>query len=151
MTVAEATPETQPLPPPTRRRSSRREALARATAEDRVVDYQAQMDELASANVKAARGALAEIQEDEADDNRRLSKYRAVEHAIRTKTTEIQLVTFHELVAHIEADEFREDKRRRGRVGAERLLALKALQLRRIFRDDFVPLIRAAYVKGGRA
>ena len=148
MTLTEAIDQAQ-----SRRQALRstRASRSRAGVEEQVVDYQAELDELASAHNPRVDVVISEIAIDAADDRRRFVKYRAVEHAIRQGDMKVQLATFHSLVAHIEADELREDESRVGHIAALRLLAAKVVALRGLFRDDFVPRILAAYAKGSRA
>lgn len=127
-----------------------RPQTAHGALEDQVVDYQAELDELAAKQATHAADLRADIERDAADDRRRFLKYRAVEFAIRHGSKSDQLAAFHSLVAHVEADELIEDERRVGHEAALRLLAMKTVALRRIFRTDFVPHILAS-VRGGRA
>lgn len=122
-----------------------------AELEESVVDYQVDLEELAKKHTSLADEQRAEIARDEADDRRRFLKYRAVEHAIRRGDQSVALEAFHQLVAHVEADEMREDEVRLGTEGALRLLAAKSILLRTIFREDFVPRIIGAFVAGRRS
>lgn len=108
---------------------------------EEVVDFQVALEDIAHEQEAAAAAVTREVREDEADDRRRFVKYQAVEHAIRRGDMATQLVTFHTLVAHVEADELREDARRRGRIPALQALAVRLISLRRIFHADFAPLI----------
>lgn len=105
------------------------------------MDHQVNLEELAHLNVEEGQQLLRDVAADAADDRRRFLKYEAVEHQLRHGTQASQLVAFHQLVAHIEADEMREDDRRLGAVGARRLHASRLTSMRRIFRDDIMPLL----------
>ena len=105
------------------------------------VDFQVELDDLASDNRREAEALRREIAEDAADDRRRFLKYQAVEHAIRHGDKTLQLAAFHSLVAHIENDELREDERRLGKRQARVLHAARLASLRGIFRDEIMPLL----------
>lgn len=137
-------------PTPTTATIRGRPQTQRGILEDQVVDYQAELDELAAKQASHAADLRADIERDAADDRRRFWKYSAVEKAIRHGSKNDQLAAFHSLVAHVEGDELIEDERRVGHEAALRLLALKTALLRRIFRTDFVPRILAS-IKDGRS
>jgi hypothetical protein len=120
-----------------------------ADLEERVVDYQAELDCIAQDRGREIRHLEREIDIDERRDQDRFRHYQFVERAIRRGSMREQLDAFHALVTHVEADELREDECRRGRIPALELLAAKIVELRRIFHDDFAPRILAAYAKGG--
>lgn len=108
---------------------------------EQVIDFQVALEDIEREHEAEAAATAREIAEDGVDDRRRFLKYRAVEHAIRHGDRELQLAAFHSLVAHIEADELREDARRVGRKAALERLQGRLVELRKIFRADFVPLI----------
>lgn len=105
------------------------------------IDFQVELDGLARDNRREATQTDADIVADAVDDRRRFLKYQAVEHAIRHQQRSVQLAAFHQLVAHIEADEMREDQRRLGTKKARELHAIRLTQLRAIFRDEIMPAL----------
>lgn len=136
--------------PTVERRSRGRFASPRADAEERVVDYQVELEDLARTLASQHNADLEVEMADLADDRRRFARYQDVEHAIRHLTRDEQLAAFHALVAHVEADEVREDTARNGRLAALRALTVKAVELRRIFKTDFVPRILAGVAEASR-
>lgn len=105
------------------------------------MDIQIELESLANDNTHEAEETRKEITLDAADDRQRFRKYQAVEWAIRHGTKQEQLLTFHSLVAHVEADEMREDERRVGKRKARLLHAVRLTSLRAIFREDIMPLL----------
>lgn len=108
------------------------------------MDVQVELEDLARANALEAARVGRDIALDAADDRRRFVKYAAVEHAIRHGSREQQLLAFHSLVAHVEHDELVEDERRLGAKKARELHAVRLASLRRIFRDEIMPLLVGA-------
>lgn len=123
---------------------------ARAEIEEQVVDYQAQLDELAASQLTAAAHVRADMERDAADDRRRFFKYQAVEKALVAGDVTVARAAFHSLVIHVERDELLEDERRVGTEASIRLFAGKTAALRTIFHRDFVGLILDA-LAGGRS
>lgn len=104
------------------------------------MDFQVGLESLANDNSREAEELRREIALDAADDRQRFRKYQAVEWAIRHGTKQEQLLAFHSLVGHVEADEMREDERRVGKRKARLLHAVRLNSLRAIFRDDIMPI-----------
>lgn len=109
------------------------------------IDHQVELDDLARQNRDEAAQVDRDIATDAADDRRRFVKYSAIEKALRGGDVPTALAAFHSLVAHVEDDEFHEDARRLGTKRARLIHAERLETLRRIFRDELMPII------GGRA
>lgn len=105
------------------------------------IDFQVELEDLERDNHREAQVVAQDIEIDAADDRRRFLKYRATEFAIRHGTREEQLAAFHSLVAHVEADEMREDAIRLGAKKARELHVVRLRSLREIFRDELMPLL----------
>lgn len=105
------------------------------------MDFQVELEDLEADNRREAVTVQREIDTDAADDRRRFLRYRAVEHAIRHGDRSVQLAAFHSLVAHIEADEMREDAQRLGKKKARELHIMRLRSLRSIFRDEIMPIL----------
>ena len=105
------------------------------------MDFQVELEDLERDNRREADTVVQDIAVDATDDRRRFLKYRAVEYAIRHGSKSDQLASFHSLVAHVEADEMREDEQRLGTRKARELHAMRLRSLRSIFRDEIMPLL----------
>lgn len=105
------------------------------------MDFQVELEDLERQNLSESDAIDSEIAVDLADDRRRFLKYQSVEHAIRHQDTTVQLAAFHSLVAHIEADEMREDTQRLGKRKARQLHAARLRSLRLVFRDEVMPAL----------
>lgn len=140
MTVQQANPK------PIRQRLGSSARLARLSSRKLAnseigMDHQIELEALATENVAEAQQLDREIAVDVADDRRRFLKYEALDHAIRHSTRETQLLALRSLAAHIEADEMREDAQRLTKRQARGVHARRLVNLRRIFREDIMPLL----------
>lgn len=124
-------------------------ASEQAEVEEQVVDYQAQLDEMGIDAGRMVNSVESALRDDERDDRRRDVLYERLRAAIVTGAPAgRQLEILELLVAHVEADELREDQERIGLIPALHRLAARAGALRRIFHRDFVPRILATLVAG---
>jgi hypothetical protein len=105
------------------------------------IDFQVELEDLERDNHQESRTLDNEIALDAADDRRRFLKYRSVEHALRHGTQSEMLVAFHQLVAHIEHDEMREDAARLGAKKARELHVARLRGLRSVFREEIMPVL----------
>ena len=121
-------------------RSGRLASLGLRRAEQGI-DFQVELEDLATGNRNESEKLSREIALDVADDRRRFVKYQAVEMAIRHGDQQTQLAAFHSLVAHVERDEMVEDESRLGSHKSRLLHTARLTSLRAIFRDDIMPLL----------